>query len=81
MGMLSARISKTRFFFYLLLDTLLHLLLLVLQLYYVCTMYTMIYTVTMYNIMYKSQYMVHTIVYMVNIQPPSLSLMTWQAKQ
>ena len=27
---------------------------LVLQLYYVCTMYTMIYTVAIYNIMYKT---------------------------
>ena len=41
----------------------------VLQLYYVCTMYTMIYTVTIYNIMYKSRYMVHTIVYMVYMEP------------
>ena len=32
---------------------------LVLQLHYVCTMYTMIYTVTIYNIMYKSRYMVY----------------------
>jgi hypothetical protein len=39
----------------------------VLQLYYVCTMYTMIYTVTIYILCTEVQYMVHTIVYIVNM--------------
>jgi hypothetical protein len=48
---------------------------LVLQLYYVYTMYTMIYTVTIYILCTEVQYMVHTIVYIVNMD--DVSSLVW----
>jgi hypothetical protein len=51
---------------------------LVLQLYYVCTMYTMVYTVTIYILCTEVQYMVHTMVYIVNMV---LDFETFKAKR